>query len=264
MTRGRRWRVVVFGLAALYFLIPLISAAEFSLRTPGGGYGVANYLAIATDDVLLSSLLVSLQIAVFTAVLVLLLVVPTAVWVRLRFPAAAGLLESATILPIVVPPVVMAAGIAFVQANLDAPVFRALFASSTTALTPFYVVLALPFAYRAVDNGLAAIPLRTLVEAARNLGASMPSTLMRVVLPAIRSAVLGAAFLTLALVLGEIVIARILLYTDTFPVAVVEVGRSAAGISVALTLASLLLTWVLLLAVSFAGGRGARSERSSS
>ena len=62
--------------------------------------------------------------------------------------------------------------------------------------------------------------------------------------------------------LGEIVIARILLYTDTFPVAIVEVGRSAAGVAVALSLASLLLTWVLLLAVSFAGGR--RSSRSAS
>ncbi|WP_232665777.1 ABC transporter permease [Pseudonocardia sp. TRM90224] len=260
VTRGRRWRVVVFVLAGIYFLVPLLSAAEFSLRIPGSGYGFANYLAIATDPELLSSLLVSLQIAIFTAVVTLVLVVPTAVWVRLRFPSIAGLLESATILPIVVPPVVMAAGIAFVQANLGGPVFRALFASSVTALTPFYVVLALPFAYRAVDNGLAAIPLRTLVEAARNLGAGMPSTLLRVVLPAIRTAVLGAAFLTLALVLGEIVIARILLYTDTFPVAVVEVGRSAAGVSVALSLASLLLAWVLLLAVSFAGGARKRSS----
>lgn len=259
----RRWRVVVLALAALYFLLPLVSAAEFSLRTPGGGYGVANYLAIVRDETLYSALLVSLEIAVVTAVVVLLLVVPTAVWVRLRLPGAAGLLESATILPIVVPPVVMAAGIAFVQANLGGPVFRALFASSLTALTPFYVVLALPFAYRAVDNGLAAIPLRTLVEAARNLGAGLPTALWRVVLPAIRSAVLGAAFLTLALVLGEIVIARILLYTDTFPVAIVEVGRSAAGIAVALTLASLLLTWALLLAVSFAGGRRTRAERTS-
>jgi len=260
--RRRRWRVVVFALAALYFVAPLVAAAEFSLRTPGGGYGVANYLAIARDDVLLGSLLTSLLIAALTAVLVLALVVPTAVWVRLRFPTLAGVLESATILPIVVPPVVMAAGIAFVQAQVDGPVFRELFASSITALTPFYVVLALPFAYRAVDNGLAAVPLRTLVEAARNLGAGPGTALLRVVLPAIRSAVLGAAFLTLALVLGEIVIARILLYTDTFPVAVVEVGRSAAGVSVALSLASLVLTWVLLLVVSLAGGRRG-SERIS-
>lgn len=245
----------MFVLAALYFVSPLVAAAEFSLRTPGGGYGVTNYLAIARDDVLLGSLLTSLLIAALTAVLVLALVVPTAVWVRLRFPALAGVLESATILPIVVPPVVMAAGIAFVQANVDGPVFRELFASSITALTPFYVVLALPFAYRAVDNGLAAVPLRTLVEAARNLGAGLGTALLRVVLPTIRTAVLGAAFLTLALVLGEIVIARILLYTDTFPVAVVEVGRTAAGVSVALSLAALVLTWILLLVVSLAGGR---------
>ena len=110
-----------------------------------------------------------------------------------------------------------------------------------------------------------AIPLRTLVEAARNLGAGMATALLRVVLPAIRSAVLGAAFLTLALVLGEIVIARILLYTDTFPVAIVEVGRSRAGValSLSLSLSSLLVTWVLLLAVSLAGGRCRRAETSS-
>jgi len=182
-------------------------------------------------------------------------VVPTAVWVRLRLPSVAGLLETVTILPIVVPPVGMAAGLPFVQANLNTPLFNALFSSPISALTPFYVVLAVPFAYRAVDNGLAAVPLRTLVEAARNLGAGLPTALLRVVLPAIRSAVLGSAFLTLALVLGEVVIARILLYTNTFPVAVVVVGQSQAGVSVALTLASLVLTWLLLLLVSFAGGR---------
>jgi putative spermidine/putrescine transport system permease protein len=262
-TRGRRWRIVVLTIAAVYFLLPLLAAAEFSLRVPGAGYGLTNWLAIARDPVLLAALAASLQIAVVTAVVVLALVVPTAVWVRLQLPGLAGVLESATILPIVIPPVVMAAGIAFVQANLGGPVFRTLFASSTTALTPFYVILALPFAYRAVDNGLAAIPLRTLVEAARNLGAGLPTALLRVVLPSIRSAVLGAAFLTLALVLGEIVIARILLYTDTFPVAIVEVGRSQAGVAVALSLASLLITWVLLLAVSLAGGRRSGAEGAS-
>jgi ABC-type polar amino acid transport system ATPase subunit len=69
------------------------------------------------------------------------------------------------------------------------------------------------------------------VEAARNLGASAwprhccGSCCRRSAAPCS-----GAAFLTLALVLGEIVIARILLYTDTFPVAIVEVGRSTAGV----------------------------------
>ena len=35
-----------------------------------------------------------------------------------------------------------------------------------------YVILALPYAYRALDAGLAAIDVQTLSEAARSLGAS--------------------------------------------------------------------------------------------
>src|SRR5689334_714415 len=129
--RGRRWGGVVLGGSAGFFLLPPLGAPEVSLRSPGGGYGLVNWLAIARDPVLLAALGTSLQIAVVTAVVVLALVVPTAVWVRLQIPGLAGALESATILPIVIPPVVMAAGIAFVQANLGGPVFRALFASST-------------------------------------------------------------------------------------------------------------------------------------
>ena len=78
--------------------------------------------------------------------------------------------------------------------------------------------------------------------------------LLLVVLPNIRSAVLGSAFLTLALVLGEVVISKILLYT-TFPVQLVQVGQASAGISVALSVESLLVTWLLLLAISFLGDR---------
>ena len=46
----------------------------------------------------------------------------------------------------------------------------------------------------------------------------------RVVLPNIVSGVLGAAFLTIALVLGENVIASLLHY-DTMPVAIVAIGK---------------------------------------
>ena len=60
-----------------------------------------------------------------------------------------------------------------------------------------------PFAYRAVDNGLAAIRAHAGRRRPATSGPGWPRCLLRVVLPAIRSAVLGAAFLTLALVLGE-------------------------------------------------------------
>jgi putative spermidine/putrescine transport system permease protein len=246
---------VILALAAVYFVGPLAAAAEFSLRTGGSGYGLGNYLAIARDPELRGALSTSLQIALATIVLTLALMVPTVVYVRLRLPRLGLLLEGVTVLPIVIPPVVMAAGMATVQAGAG-PASR-LFDTPLTALTPFYVILALPFTYRSLDAGLRAIDLRTLVEAARNLGAGWGTVLGRIILPNIRTAVLGAAFLTLALVLGEVVIARILLYV-TFPVQVVVTGQTSAGVSVALSLASLVLTWLLLLLLSFAGGRGRR------
>jgi len=254
LTRVRWWRGTILALAAVYFVGPLLAAAKFSFEESDGSYGVDNYLQVVRDVALRDALVTSLEIAALTTVVVLALMVPTIVWVRLRAPRLALTLESVTVLPIVIPPVVMAAGLASLQGKAPAWLANLLFASPLTALTPFYVILAMPFTYRALDAGVRAIDLRTLVEAARGLGASWPAVLGRVVLPNMRSAVLGAAFLTVALVLGEVVISRILLYT-TFPVQIVQTGQSSAGVSVALSLASLVLTWLLLVLVSFAGGR---------
>ena len=71
-------------------------------------------------------------------------------------------------------------------------------------------MLVLPYAYRAIDAGLSAIDVKTLAEAARSLGSNWFTVIVRVVLPNIRSAVLSAAFLTVALVLGEFTIASLL------------------------------------------------------
>jgi putative spermidine/putrescine transport system permease protein len=101
---------------------------------------------------------------------------PTVVWVRLRLPKLTLLMEGVTILPIVIPPVVMAAGLEELQGTRPVD-GQAAVQPPLTALTPFYVILALPFTYRAIDTGVRAIDLHTLVDASRNLGASLASTL---------------------------------------------------------------------------------------
>jgi putative spermidine/putrescine transport system permease protein len=252
--RPRIWRGVIFTLAAIYFIGPLAAAMKFGLQEPGGKYGFHNFIQIFKSGALRSSLFTSLEIAGLTVVIVLVLMLPTVVWVRLRLPRVTLMLETVTVLPIVIPPVVMAAGLASLQSHASQQVANLLFNSPVTALTPFYVILALPFTYRALDVGVRAIDLRTLFDASRSLGASWPAALIRVVLPNMRTAVLGAAFLTVALVLGEVVISRILLYT-TYPVELIQVGQASAGVAIALSVVSLLFTWFLLLAISFIGGR---------
>jgi putative spermidine/putrescine transport system permease protein len=254
--RPAGWRVFIFVLAAVFFLGPLVASFKYSLFQNNGHYGFANYSQIVSDHDLRNSLFTSLEIAGVAAVVVVALVLPTVVLVRLRAPRLTLLLEGITILPIVIPPVVVASGLEQLQGHAPTWLVSLWFNHPLTGLTPIYVVMAMPFTYRAIDTGVRAIDLRTLVDASRSLGASWFTTLIRVILPNVESAVLGAMFLTVALCLGEVVIATIMLYT-TFPVELVEVGQSGSGaeVSVALSIASLLFVFLLLFSLSFVAGR---------
>jgi putative spermidine/putrescine transport system permease protein len=252
--RPRIWRVTIFVLAAIFFLGPLAAAFKYSLQQDKGGYGFANYGEIIKNHEVRSPLVTSLEIAILSAAIVILLILPTVVWVRLKKPKATAVMEFTTLLPIVVPPVVMAAGIQQFELNAPSWMFQYI-DHAQSGLIPFYVVLAMPFTYRAIDTGVRAIDLHTLVDASRNLGASWPSTLVRVVLPNVQTAVLGAMFLTVALCLGEVVIATLLLY-NTFPVEVLVLYHQAqVGASVALSMITLTFTFLLLFGLSFLGQR---------
>ena len=120
-----------------------------------------------------------------TALLMLVLLVPTMTWVHLRVPRAKRLIEALCLLPLVIPAIVLVVGIASLYSWVTY-----FLGDSPLTLTFVYVVLVLPYSYRAVEAGLTAVDLRTLSEAARSLGASWPTVMLRVVLPNVRAAVL--------------------------------------------------------------------------
>jgi putative spermidine/putrescine transport system permease protein len=127
--------------------------------------------------------------------------------------------------------------------------------ASANLLALLYVVLAMPFAYRALDAGLRALDLKTLVEASNSLGGGMGTTLWRIILPNLRTALLSATVLTVALVLGEFTMASLDQY-QTFPVWIVAFDQTSGPISVAASLAALIVTWIVLMLISMIGGRG--------
>ncbi|MER6003330.1 ABC transporter permease subunit [Nonomuraea angiospora] len=262
-SRPRVWRGAVFLLAAAYFLIPLGASLWYTIYTPTTGVSFAAYGELLTADGFVRSLLLSLSLAVATIVLVLLLALPAMLAVRLFAPRLRPLMEVLCTLPLVVPPITFVAGIGTsLRTGTDVlaptPFWATLIAVQDPAfpvvLVLAYVVLVLPFVYRSLDAGLRAMDVRTLVEAARNLGASWPYVLVRVVVPNLRSALASASFLTLALVLGEYTVASLLGY-EPFAVWIVTVAGSKGQLSVAVSILSLLLIWLLLLAVSSAFGK---------
>ncbi|WP_405864969.1 ABC transporter permease [Streptomyces sp. NBC_00005] len=257
------WRWVVLGLAALYFLVPLAASVVFTVDVPGQGVTFDAYSQIVSTDGFSSSLLLSLELAVATIAVVLLLMVPAMVALRLGAPRLRPVVEVVCSLPLVVPPIAFVAGIATVlkwgpDYLSRTPLFETFVAvqnpSFPVVLVLAYVVMALPFVYRALDSGLRAMDVRTLVEAARSCGAAWPQALVRAVLPNLRGALLNASFLTLALVLGEFTVAQLLGF-QPFAVWIYSVGGSQAQLSVAVSVLSLLVTWALLLVLAGLGGR---------
>ncbi len=271
--RGRRgggaWRFVVLAVLGLYFLVPIAASVWFTIRDRGqGGVTARHYTAIPGAEGFAEAFTRSLVIAGLTVVLVLLLMVPTVVLVNLRLPRLRTTVELLTLMPLVLPPIALVVGVRSVLAwapdyFLNTPLAEAFFAlqepSLPWILVLVYVVLALPFVYRALDAGVRGADLRTLTEAARNLGASWPRVLVSVVLPVLRTSVLNAAFLTLALVLGEYTIAVILGF-ETFPTWIVRISGSQPQLSVAVSVLSLLITWVLLLLISALDRRRSTKE----
>ncbi|SFL50675.1 ABC transporter permease subunit [Geodermatophilus ruber] len=260
---GRRgagtWRWVVLTAAGLYFLVPIGASLWFTLRDGGaGGLTAEHYTGIPAAEGFAETFGRSLALGSLTVLLALLLMVPTVVLVELRLPRLRTTVELLTLLPLVLPPIALVVGVRSVLAWAPdhffgtplAEVFFALQRPSLPWILVFvYVVLALPFVYRALDAGLRGTDLRTLTEAARNLGASWPRVLVSVVLPVLRTSVLNAAFLTLALVLGEFTVAAILGFR-TFPTWILEISGSQPQLSVAVSVLSLAMTWLLLLLIS--------------
>ncbi|GLW69419.1 hypothetical protein Kpho02_17180 [Kitasatospora phosalacinea] len=260
ISRLRLWRGAVLLLAGLYFLVPMAASVWFSVDDVDG-ISFDAYTGLLSAPGFTDSLVLTLELAAVTVVVLLLLLVPAMIAVRLGAPRLRPVLEVVCTLPLVVPPVALTAGLIGVlrwgpDHLMDTPFFQTfVFVQQPEfplVLVVAYVLMALPLAHRALDSGLRAVDVRTLVEAARNCGASWPRAVLSVVVPNLRGALLNAAFLTLALVLGEFTTASILGY-QPFAVWIYSVGNSRGQMSVAVSVLSLLITWVLLLLLAAAG-----------
>jgi len=250
MVRGGLW--VLFG---VFFLLPLYAMADFSTRNLiQGGRTLAAWRNLVADDALFQSIVLSLSLAVLTVAAMLIVLVPTMIWVRLRAPLAKGAVEFLCLLPLTIPALVIVVGLKNVYLWVTY-----LLGESALTLTFVYVVVVLPFAYRAIDAALSLIDLETLSEAARSLGASWITTIARIVVPNIWSGIVSAAFISIAVVLGEYTIASLSGF-QTLQVQIVAVGKSDGPTSVAASLATLLFGLVLLLALSFLSGRRRRAK----
>jgi hypothetical protein len=143
-------------------LVPLWAAFRFSLAYNGTGFSAKAYSGLAGQQGFGAAIWLSVQLSVVTTFFELAVMVPTTVYIHLRRPGLRRVMDFVTSLPLVVPPVVLVLGVLTV-------------APSRLKATPFllaleYVVLAVPFSYRALDAGVRSIDVKSLPFAGRRVG----------------------------------------------------------------------------------------------
>ena len=245
----RLFRATVFLVLGAFFLVPIGAMFEFSTR--GNSINAPRTMEAWTTIVktpdLVAAITASLELAAITSLAMLALLLPTMVWVRLRLPALNRLVEFLCLLPLVIPAIALVVGLfpinRWIRINVS---------DSILMLALFYLVIVLPYSYRALDAGLSAIDLKTLSEAARSLGAGWGTVMLRIIVPNMSSALLNACQLSVAVVLGEYTFANLLNY-ENLQVAIAYVGLVSAGTSIAVSVASLLFAFALLMILSFVG-----------
>ncbi len=243
MMRLWSWGMLAIGL--VYFILPLVGMTEFSLKMRRGVYSFDAYGKVFADPQFQATFGYSVVMALVTIVFGVLLVVPTAYWVRLKLPGLRPYIEFITLLPLVIPAIVIVFGyIRLYNTSSWLPLTGT--AMGTNILLMFgYTTLALPYMYRAVDTGLRTIDVGTLTEAAQSLGAGWITILAKVILPNVLVAVLSGAFLTFAIVIGEFTMAA-LLNRPAFGPYMQLLGANRAYEPAALAVIAFAITWACM------------------
>lgn len=243
MKRAAAWAIFILGMA--YFILPLVGLVEFSLSMKRGVYSFEAYRVVFADPRFRDTFSYSVMMALMTIVFGVLLVVPTAFWVRLKLPGLRPYVEFITLLPLVIPAIVIVFGyIRLYNTSSWLPLTGTI--TGTNLLLLFgYATLSLPYMYRAVDTGLRTIDVATLTEAAQSLGAGWGTILAKVILPNVLVSVLSGAFVTFAIVMGEFTMAA-LLNRPAFGPYLQLMGANRAYEPFALATIAFIITWACM------------------
>jgi putative spermidine/putrescine transport system permease protein len=245
MKKSHLWSWFWIFLGVLYFVVPLIATFEFSLRAVKNQVTFVAYTNIFVDPKFWQTFIFSVGMGVLTILVSLVLVVPTVYWIRIRLPQLRVIIEFISMMPFVIPAIVLVFGL--IRVFSGAPFFltNSDF-GNYVLLVAGYTVLAMPYMFRSVDNGLAAIDVRSLTEAAQSLGANWGTILLQVIFPNLKVALLSGSFLTLATVMGEFTIASFTVGNQAFGPYMSLIGQNKTYESSSLAIISFLFTWAMM------------------
>ena len=256
----------VTGVYLAYLFLPMallligsFGDSWFNTLLPTGFSG-RWYEAVWDDRSFQRAFRVSLEVASATCAITAAVGLPLAYAVyRAASRGVRAMARIVYLLPIAVPPLVLAFGFVLVFSSDELP-----YLGSLWVLIGGHVVLTLPYLLQALVGDMRHLRLAELEAAAESLGASFASRFFDVVLPALRHSLASGLIMVAALSIGEFQLSNLVagFLTRPYPVVLLQAFYGATGFACAATVILL----ALALAASVGGAltaRGAAAARSA-
>lgn len=224
-------RYALNGAAALslgFILLPLIFVTWLAFfrqeipSFPPEGYSLKWFAGAANNKSFIDGFTLSLQVAIASTLIGLLLGVPASLaLVRHRIPLGGGI-STLLLLPLVMPGIVLGTATYVFQIEVEIatqwPVM-----GSLAGLVAAHTLVVIPWVVRLVTASLAGFD-RSIEEAAQNLGAGPVTTFWRVTLPSIRPGIVAASLFGFVTSFGNLEMSLFLVGPGrtTLPIAILQ------------------------------------------
>ena len=198
--------VIIFII--IYLLIPLIVTIIYSLFNKWtsivpSDFTVENYIALFTDAEFLATLGRTLLLCIIPIILTIILVLLALFVTTIYFPKLEKYVQIICMIPYTIQGVILSVSI--LSLYVANPTFLS---NRLVMLIGAYCIIILPYIYQGIRNGMRAVNMPMLLEAAEMLGASKIYAFFKVIVPNILSAIIVSSFLAVGIIFGDYVLNR--------------------------------------------------------
>ena len=214
MKKRSRSAAVVMVLVLIWLLLPLAATLIYSLFEDWTGivprgFTLANYQKIFSDSAFLTSMYQTVIICVIPILITVLVILLALFAVTVYFPKLEKYVQLISMIPYTIQGVILSVSILVLYARSDS-----ILGNRMVMLIGAYCIIILPHIYNGIRNGMRAVNMNMLLEAAEMLGDSRFRAFFRIIVPNILSGITVSSLLAVSLLFGDYVIIRNLSSTN--------------------------------------------------
>ena len=200
--------IAVMLLVMIYLLIPLVISIIYSLfkKWTGilpEGFSIGNYASLFSDPNFLASVGRSVGMCIVPILLTIVIVLLALFVTTIYFPKLEKYVQIICMIPYTIQGVILSVSILSLYVGN-----KSVLSNRMVMLMGAYCIVILPYIYQGIRNGMRAVNMVTLIEAAEMLGASKIYAFFRVVVPNIISAIIVSSLLAVGIIVGDYVLIR--------------------------------------------------------